>query len=143
MQALSLFQNPSAYTDGMPAGRPAKFSRSLFGQRLFVARQQMGLSQIQIAEKLGITQSTYAGWERRTTALRPDYISRLAAVLNVTVDDLLGHEAGPRRNGGPVGKARRVFEQVSKLPRHQQKRILGIVEDLLAAQQMPRQARAQ
>ena len=45
---------------------------------------------------------------------------------------------GGQRKGGPVGKARRVFEEVSKLPRHQQQRILGIVEDLIAARGIPR-----
>ncbi|MGI8784052.1 MAG: hypothetical protein ACR2L2_10450 [Acidobacteriota bacterium] len=74
-----------------------------------------------------------ADWERRTTALRPDYISRLARLLGLSVEHLLGHQSSPRRNGGPVGKARRVFEQVSRLPRHQQRRILSVVEDLLAA----------
>jgi transcriptional regulator with XRE-family HTH domain len=123
----------------MTAGRPAKFKRSAFGDKLFAARQQMGLSQTQLADKLGITQSTYAGWERRTTALKPEYISSLAEALHVSVDYLLGHEnGGQRKGGGPVGKARRIFEEVSQLPRHKQQRILGIVEDLLAAQRLAR-----
>lgn len=122
----------------MPVGRPAKFKRSPFGEKLLAARQQAGLSQIQVAEKLRITQQTYAGWERRTTALKPEYISGLAGILNVSVDYLLGYQNGTQRKGGPVGKARRVFEEVSKLPRHQQQRILGIVEDLLAAQRIGR-----
>jgi transcriptional regulator with XRE-family HTH domain len=133
MQADSLFINSIPYTEPMTAGRPAKFTRSAFGAKLFAARQQMGFSQMQLAEKLGITQSTYAGWERRTTALKPEYISKIANVLNVSVDYLLGHENGGQRKGGPIGKARRVFEEVSRLPRHKQQRILGIVEDLLAA----------
>lgn len=124
----------------MPAGRPAKFERSPFGQKLFTARQQLGLSQIQVAGKLGITQAAYAGWERRTTALRPEHISALAEVLGVSVEYLLGPEGHPRRNGGPVGKARRVFEEVSKLPRHRQQRILQVVEDLLDAQRLQRSA---
>jgi transcriptional regulator with XRE-family HTH domain len=136
MQALSVFPSGMLYPLGMPVGRPAKFKRSPFGERLLASRQQAGLSQIQIAEKLGITQQTYAGWERRTTALKPEYISRLAELLHVSVDYLLGHENGGQRKGGPVGKARRVFEEVSKLPRHQQQRILGIVEDLIAAQRI-------
>ncbi len=138
MQADSLFLDSVQYTVPMTAGRPAKFTRSAFGEKLFAARQQMGLSQMQLAEKLGITQSTYAGWERRTTALRPDYIAKIAGVLNVSVDYLLGRENGGQRKGGPVGKARRVFEEVSKLPRHQQQRILGIVEDLISAQRAQR-----
>jgi transcriptional regulator with XRE-family HTH domain len=96
----------------------------------------MGLFQMQLAEKLSITQSTYAGWERRTTALKPEYISKIALALNVSVDYLLGHENGGQRKGGFVGKARRVFEEVSKLPRRQQQRILGIVEDLIAVQRV-------
>jgi len=138
MQAESLFSLPAAYTAPMTAGRPAKFKRSQFGAKLFAARQLKGLSQTELAAKLGITQSTYAGWERRTTALKPESISSLAEALNVSVDFLLGHENGGHRKGGPVGKARRVFEEVSQLPRHKQQRILGIVEDLLAAQRIAR-----
>ena len=126
------------YSLSMNVGRPPKFRRSPFGERLLAARQQAGLSQIQLAGKLGITQQTYAGWERRTTALKPESISKLAEVLHVSVDYLLGHENGGHRKGGPVGKARRIFEEVSQLPRHKQQRILGIVEDLLAAQRMAR-----
>jgi transcriptional regulator with XRE-family HTH domain len=134
MHAVSLFPNSAPYTEFMTAGRPAKFTRSPFGEKLFTARQQMGLSQMQLAGKLGVTQSTYAGWERRTTALKPEYILKIAIVLNVSVEYLPGHESGGQRKGGPVGKARRVFEEVSELPRHKQQRILGIVEDLIAAQ---------
>jgi transcriptional regulator with XRE-family HTH domain len=76
-----------------------------------------------LAGDLGITQQTYAGWERRTTALKPEYISKLAEILNVPVEFLLGHEDGGHRKGGSVGKAQR---------------ILGIVEDLLTAQRMSR-----
>jgi len=117
----------------MSAGRPAKFKRSGFGERLFRAREQIGLSQCDVAEKLGITQQTYAGWERRTTALKPEYISGLADLLNVSVDYLLGREKSSRRRGGPVGKARQLFEQVSRLPRSRQKRIVAVVEDMLTA----------
>ena len=138
MQAFSVFPDTVPYSLSMPVGRPPKFQRSPFGEKLLAARQQAGLSQIQVADKLGITQQTYAGWERRTTALKPQYISKLAAVLNVSVDYLLGHENGGKQKGGPIGKARRVFEEVSRLPRHQQQRILGIVEDLIAARDITR-----
>jgi len=136
MQEDSLFFEPAPYNECMTAGRPAKFERSDFGKRLFAVRQQMGLSQTELAQKLGITQSTYAGWERRTTAIKPGYIAKIAGVLNVSVDYLLGRQNGKTRKGGPVGKARRIFEEVSKLPRHKQQRILGIIEDLITAQQI-------
>jgi len=134
MQALSVSFSTAPYDDGMITGRPAKFERSPFGERLVAARQTLGLSQTQVAEKLGITQQTYAGWERRTTALRPDHIAQLAKVLNASVEHLLGQAPAKQRGGGPVGKARRVFEEVSKLPRNRQKHIIRVVEDLLVAQ---------
>ena len=84
MQALSVSFSTAPYADGMITGRPAKFERSPFGERLVAARQTLGLSQTQVAEKLGITQQTYAGWERRTTALRPDHIAQLEKVLNAS-----------------------------------------------------------
>jgi transcriptional regulator with XRE-family HTH domain len=136
MQGLSVITQGRTYTEDVAAGRPAKHERSEFGARLTGARQRLGLSQAQVAERLGVTQQTYAGWERRTTALRPEYITHLAGILDVDVDFLLGYEPRPGHAGGPVGKARRVFEAVSRLPRSQQQRILGVVEDLLAAQRV-------
>jgi transcriptional regulator with XRE-family HTH domain len=118
----------------MITGRPAKTQRTEFGQRLFAARQQLGLSQAQMAEKLGITQPSYAGWERRETALKPEHLVQLSAILNVTVDHLLGSkDNGRQRSGGPAGKARQIFERVSQLPRATQQRILANVEDALTA----------
>jgi len=138
MQADSVISRATVYDPGMPGGRPPKSSRSAFGQRLYNARQQMGYSQTQMAELLGVSQPSYADWERSTTALRPEHFSRLATVLNVSVDYLLGHGKELQRGAGPVGKTRRVFEQVSGLSRSQQQHIVRVVEDLIAAQRLQR-----
>lgn len=129
MQAFSINSFPLPYDDGMQQGRPSSRPRPLFGQRLFVARQALGLSQTEVAAKLGITQAGYAAWERDPVALRPDQIEKLTEILNVSVDELFGKEdKNGRRGGGPVGKARRLFEAVSKLPRSQQQHVLTVVE---------------
>jgi transcriptional regulator with XRE-family HTH domain len=140
MQADSVTDHVSIYDLGMPGGRPPKFNRSEFGQRLYDARIKMGYSQMQMAELLGVTQPSYAAWERVTTALRPDHLSKLATILNVSVEHLLGHNKAPQRGTGPVGKMRRVFEEVSRLPRNRQQHIIRVVEELLAAQRIQKQA---
>jgi transcriptional regulator with XRE-family HTH domain len=132
MQAFSVIKRDPAYYFDMPGGRPAKSSRSPFGQRLYAARMNAGLSQSQVAALLSVTQPSYADWERSTTALRPEHLSQLATILNVSVDDLLGHSKRPQRGTGPVGKVRRVFESVSRLPRRQQQKIVDVVETLIA-----------
>ena len=136
---MSILPLPSvsylAINSGVSRGRrrPAKTQRTEFGERLLAARQQSGLSQTQMAQKLGITQPGYAGWERRETALKPEHLVQLSAILNVTVDHLLGQENGSKRGHGPAGKARQIFERVSQLPCATQQRILANVEDALTA----------
>lgn len=128
MQAFSVSPILQVYADTMAMGRPSKTTRTEFGERLVTARQTLGLTQSQLAEKLGITQQSYAGWERRETALKPEHLVMLSTVLEVSVEYLLGQEEPRKRGSGPVGKARRVFESLSKLPRHQQQHILTVVE---------------
>jgi transcriptional regulator with XRE-family HTH domain len=129
MQALSINQFPVAYDPDMQQrGRPTERPRTDFGQRVFAARQALGLSQAEVAAKIGITQAGYAAWERDPVALRPEQIRLLVGVLNVSFEQLLGVEGKPVRQGGPTGKARRLFEQVSKLPRSQQQHVLTVLE---------------
>ena len=92
-------------------------------------REAAGLSQQQVTDRLGMKLVAYAWWERHPVALRPDQIEKLTEVLNVSVDELFGkEEKNGRHGGGPVGKARRLFEAVSKLPRSQQQHVLAVVE---------------
>lgn len=120
----------------MNTGRPASQPRTPFGERLHAAREARGLSQAQVAEHLGMSQNAYACWERKPVALRPDQVEQLAKILGVSIDVLFIANGGPNRKGGPTGKARRVFDEVSRLPRKRQQRILSVVEDMLAAQRL-------
>lgn len=132
MQALSLTQDLSPYTPDVQTGRPTKRERTPFGQRLHTLREQAGLSQQQLADKLGLTQRAYAHWERNPVALRPDQLLNLAQVLNVSVEDLVGTNGTKKRGTGPTGKMRQLFEAASRLPRNQQQKIAAIIEPFIA-----------
>ncbi len=132
MQAISITAATDPYNAGMKTGRPSKAERSPFGARLHTARETAGLSQAQVAAKLGIHQSSYADWERYPVALRPEQLSQLASILGVTPEQLLG-SGEPKRKIGPTGKLRQVFERASQLPRDQQKHVLRMVQDSLTA----------
>jgi transcriptional regulator with XRE-family HTH domain len=111
------------------AGRPAQTDRNQFGVRLHALRQRAGLSQRQVAEELGLTQRAYSHWERYSVAVRPDQLQQLAAIFQVSVDELLGGTEKKKRAGsGPTGRMRRLFEQASKLPRSQQEKIAAVLE---------------
>jgi transcriptional regulator with XRE-family HTH domain len=134
MQAISITQPFGPYTAGMQTGRPAKTNRSEFGARLHALREVAGLSQAQVAEKLGIAQPTYALWERRTAAIPAAQLQKLAEIFGVGVEALFDDDkTAARRGNGPTGKARAVFERVSQLPRSRQQKIVEVVEALLKA----------
>jgi transcriptional regulator with XRE-family HTH domain len=134
MQVISINLFPAPYDDGMQRGRPSQRPRCPFGDRLYAARIAVGLSQTQVAEKLGITQTAYADWERYPVALRPDQVEKLTAILSVSVDQLYGSGPEKQHGSGPVGKARRAFDAVSRLPKRQQHKIVEVVEALVAQQ---------
>ena len=125
----------------MPGGRPARSThRTGFGKRLYEARTEKGLSQTYVAEALGVTQPSYADWERKSVSLKPEYLPKLAELLDVSVEHLVGATPTKRRSGGPTGRLRRVFDQVGELPHSQQKRIVAMVEDMLIAQKAKKTA---
>lgn len=128
MQANSVIQQSPGYDSSMQRGRPSTHPRTPFGERLFAARSTLGLSQAQVAAQLGIRQTAYADWERYPVALRPDQIDKLTEILKVSVEHLFGKVPTKERTSGPTGKARRLFEAVSKLPRAQQQHVLTVVE---------------
>ena len=110
--------------------------RSPLGERIAQARQTAGWSQQQLADKLGVSQQMVGYLELRPVAVRPELLARLSQALHVSLEDLLGVSVPARKPTGPTGKVRKVFEAVSQLPRRQQERIVGVVEDMLAAQRL-------
>jgi transcriptional regulator with XRE-family HTH domain len=119
------------YTDYMAVGRPANKPRTEFGEKLYQARVEKGLSQMDMAELVNISQQSYAVWERKPTALKPEQLIIISLNLNVSIDSLLGLNPKNNRKGGPVGKLQLLLEEANKLPRSQQNRIFEFVEPFI------------
>lgn len=135
MQVLTLTCRDGPYNAGMKTGRPATKPRPPFGEHLNALREAIGLSQAQVADKLGIAQRSYSQWERRPVALRHDQLVTLAGVLGVSLADLLGETPTPKRGTGPAGRLRQVFERASKLSRTQQAKLADFVEPFVERQE--------
>jgi transcriptional regulator with XRE-family HTH domain len=117
----------------MAAGRPAKQPRTPFGQRIAQAREQAGLTQAELAVRMGVTQPVVAYWEREPVALRIEQLAALADALGVTTDYLAGRSTKQSAPKGPPSKLRVAFEKDKKLPRSQQQHILRVVEAFVEA----------
>lgn len=55
-------------------------------------RRKDAMTQGDLAQKLGVTQSMVAKWEAGASYPRGEMLSRLADVLNCTIDELFGRE---------------------------------------------------
>ena len=62
-----------------------------FSERLKNLRKQAHLTQVDVAEKLGISQPAYASWESGAKKPTQDNLVKIAQVLNVSVDYLVGN----------------------------------------------------
>lgn len=132
MQVQSYIYFDPGYDGDMLAGRPTNRERTTFGERLVRARQQIGLTQAQLAARLKTSQRVITYWEREKVALRADQLTALAEALGVSADFLLGRKETKPRNGGPAGKMRQLFEAASRLPRSQQQKVTAVLEPFVA-----------
>ncbi|QDV26714.1 helix-turn-helix transcriptional regulator [Aureliella helgolandensis] len=60
-----------------------------FCERVKARRQELGLTQVEMAERLGLTQSTYASIERGRYEPGLNQIYRVAAALETNIHELL------------------------------------------------------
>jgi transcriptional regulator with XRE-family HTH domain len=126
------FETP-AYSQLMPRklGKP----RPKQGAHLAALRQRAGLTQAELGRLVGQKQQIIAFWEQTDKPPRSDVLPKLARALGVSVEDLLSPTATPSpmlaRGGGPVGKVRKLFDEVSRLPRRQQDRIVEFLSPIV------------
>jgi len=68
------------------------FNMIITGQRIKELRNELGMSQKNLAEKIGVAQNTIAQYEKGTTKTSIEVIVNLAIILETTTDYLLGLE---------------------------------------------------
>jgi transcriptional regulator with XRE-family HTH domain len=142
MQAISVsqaqFTQKPVYDAAMhPGGRPTDKPRTALGERLQAARERAGISQKELAERLGTNQQRIAYWERSAIGFRDgDLLTKLTDILGVSADELFGVNAAKSKATAakPNGRARQMFEAVSKLPRRQQEKIFDILQPFVTQQ---------
>lgn len=80
--------------------------------RLVNLRKEMGLSQEQLAEKIGVSRQAVSKWERSEASPDTDNIILLARLYNISLDELLRTEDDiPQTEGAAEEKANDVSEE--------------------------------
>lgn len=103
-----------------------------FGERLAQQRKTQGLTQVQLAEALGVSQQAVTAYESGQRRVPISSLPLLAQVLGTTMEALIGasstRSAGKR---GPAPKLQQQLEQVSRLPKAQQKFVSQMLDTVL------------
>ena len=63
-----------------------------FGKRLKQLRTQAGLTQAQLAERIGVTKSVVSFYELQERSPSPDVLIKISRIFHVSTDYLLGLE---------------------------------------------------
>lgn len=91
----------------------------MLSKNLVMLRGRSGLSQEQLAEKLGISRQAYAKWERGDTVPDVEKCARLAELYGVTLDALVNFSAPAAADVPPPPKGKFIFGTVTLSERGQ------------------------
>lgn len=103
-------------------------------QRIARLRKHCGYTQVQLADKMGLTQALISNYEQGVLRLHSEMVARFAEALNVTTDELIGFKARKRRrNGKPEFSLKLVrrMQKIDALPPSQQKVLLQTIDNFL------------
>ena len=108
-------------------------SEESIGARIARFRREKGMTQVELATALEVSQPVVSDYENDVIKLSGETIIQLARILGVSADELLGMAKAPA-SGVPV-KNRRLYRQlqnIEKLPKRDQQALLRTIDAFLA-----------
>jgi len=113
--------------------RAKQASEEPFGERIARLRREKGLTQEELAGRLGVTQPVVSDYERGRLRLHGELIVQLAEILGTSADEILGLKASDRTERST--RNRRLLRQVQaleKLSKRDQQALLRTIDAFLA-----------
>jgi transcriptional regulator with XRE-family HTH domain len=108
-------------------------------ERLAALRRGRGITQVELAQKLGVPQGMLSKYENGEVLLHAELLAQFADALDVSADDLLGRQA-KRRKTAPVAPAPAVdralakrFALIQSLPRRDRDALARTIDAFLSA----------
>lgn len=101
--------------------------QKLIGKRIKMYRMAKGLTQEELAEKIGLSRNYYSAAERGVYSLNLDKVVEIINILDCSADEIFADVI----NKGYKTKTSILSEKISTLPKEEQERILAIVDTLV------------
>jgi transcriptional regulator with XRE-family HTH domain len=100
------------------------------GARIAASRKDSGITQVQLALTMGVSQQTIASWEVGRRGVPVSNLPLLARTLGLSVEALIGEKAAPAKRG-PTPKMQQQIERLSRLPQAKQRVVMEMLEGFL------------
>jgi transcriptional regulator with XRE-family HTH domain len=114
------------------ASEHAFFER--LGARVAELRKTQDITQVEMAETLGVSQQTINSYEVGRRRIPVSALPTLARSLGVSLEELLGDDTGAAKKRGPAPKLQQQIERIQQLPRTQQRFVMQMLDTVLAQQ---------
>jgi transcriptional regulator with XRE-family HTH domain len=111
-----------------------------FAERLRLLRLARGLKQNRLAELLGIPARSYNRWERGTYVPHVEMLVKLADILQVSMDELIGRTDSTSEPVIRNPELHELVQQVDQLPDFEQQTAVVMLDGLVKKHQMERLA---
>jgi transcriptional regulator with XRE-family HTH domain len=83
------------------------------GTRIAARRKDSGITQVQLAETMGVSQQTVASWEVGRRGVPVSVLPALARTLSIPVETLIGEKTAPAKRG-PAPQLQQKLERLSR-----------------------------
>ena len=110
---------------------PLDYGTETIGQRLARIRKERGYTQVELAKKIGITQTLVSDYEIDRLRLSAEMAVRFALALDISTDELLHPKTAKKKSRKPSLKVMRRMEEIEKLPPRQQTFVLTALDSIL------------
>jgi transcriptional regulator with XRE-family HTH domain len=100
------------------------------GERIAEFRKSHGMTQVQLADLIGVLQQTLAHYEVGRRRVPVSMLPQLATVLAVSVNELIG-VSSPSGKRGPAPKLLQQIERIHRLPKAQQRFVMQMLDTVL------------
>ena len=103
------------------------------GERITLLRKAHGITQVQLAEVLGVSQQTVQAYEVGRRRIQVAALPVVARTLSASLEELFGQDKQARRaKRGPAPKWQQQIEAVAKLPKARQRFVSEMLDTVLA-----------
>jgi transcriptional regulator with XRE-family HTH domain len=103
------------------------------GVRIAQMRRDKGLTQKELAERLEVTQPVVSDYENDVIRIPADVIGKIARVLEVTSDELLGLRSAERGRAGVKNRRlSRRLQAIDALPKRDQEALLRTIDAFIS-----------